>query len=317
VEQFQVDLGNGDVGTVYKDDTSGDAHMVQFDSVNNGVMSGSISQIDPQTGQMGEAMPFQAVHDSIPGASSVNSGSVPVADSEGGVYHMATEASTSFFAPGQSSTMQGGGASAAASPSSGTVEPGVSVPGPSTDGDSGMVGGGGSTRGSGAGRSTVQGFTPSDPSVGSFGGADGAPSETPPVDGGISSPPASSGGSFVPNGEDARGESTDSAPSSEAPPASPSIGGGFVPNEGGVGTRGGGDGRSSFVGTTSAAPSSESPAIDAGMSGASASVNEVSRFSRFSRHNPDNVEVFRRDNSNVQSYNKYTPDTVPLDDLDN
>lgn len=71
--------------------------MVQFSSVDNGVIQGAISKIDPATGKMGETQSFKAVHSSVPGAGSFSSHTVPVRDPSGGVYHVATEADTTIF----------------------------------------------------------------------------------------------------------------------------------------------------------------------------------------------------------------------------
>ena len=97
VERSMLKQSDGSSGTVYRNAETGEAHMVQFSSVDNGVMQGSISKIDPATGKIGEALPFKAVHSSVPGAEAFSSHAVPVRDPSGGVYHVATKADTSVF----------------------------------------------------------------------------------------------------------------------------------------------------------------------------------------------------------------------------
>ncbi|MCL2588366.1 MAG: hypothetical protein FWD84_03050 [Oscillospiraceae bacterium] len=174
-EQHGVKMRDGSVGTLYQNAQTGEAHVVQFGSVDNGVIQGAISQLDSSTGKFGDFMAFKAVHQSVPGAQSASSHSVPVADSEGGVYHVSTGAATSFFSAGGNSKMPGGSGSApsVSSPHSGDV---ASAPAPSVGNlgeasaqspavsshetnpiDTSSMFGGGRTRGYGAGRSTGSG----------------------------------------------------------------------------------------------------------------------------------------------------------------
>ena len=85
-------------GTVYRNEETGEAHLVQFASVDNGVMQGTISQIDPKTGKTGEDFAFKAVHSGVPGAETFSAHAVPVSEPSGGAYHMATGADTTIFA---------------------------------------------------------------------------------------------------------------------------------------------------------------------------------------------------------------------------
>jgi len=308
VEQFHVDMGNGETGTVYKDSATGDAHVVQFGSVDNGVIQGSISKIDPSTGALGEKMPFQAVHESVPGASGLGDHSVPISDSQGGVYHLNTEAPTSFFAPGQSSVMQGGSA----------------APGSSPAPEAGSIfGGGGFSRGGGAGRSSTEGFS----NRGTFGGREGG-SYAGSADAGVTVPGPDN---VTPGGGIGSPDAGASVPGPATEPDYSGIFGGGSSRGSGVGRssdRGfvgdgefGGRGGGQFGGQGDSSPdgdipregrrggggrTTESPPIDAGMQSPG---NEVRRFGK---DNPANLEVFKRE-SNVESYNKYTPDTVPLD----
>lgn len=274
-EQHGVKMRDGSVGTLYQNSETGEAHLVQFGSVDNGVIQGTISEIDGQTGKMGDFMAFNAVHQSVPGAESFSGHSVSVADSEGGVYHVSTGASTSFFAPGGSSSMSG--AAGSATPAAGSVPPanspvtgsGASAPAPAAGGmgdtsshhtsvsshetssihTSGIgnpgaapdVSGGGSSRGSGASRSEDRGFTGN----GQFGGhgGDQAGSQGGSLDGGRS-----------------------------------------------------GGGRSA-----------ESPPVDSGIRQPS------NKARRFSKNNPANVEVFKREASGVESFDRSAanPGEVP------
>jgi hypothetical protein len=96
--QTTMKMPDGTTGTVYRNDTSGEAHVVQFGSVDNGVIQGTISNLDPSTGRTGEDFAFKAIHSSLPGADSFSSHSVPVSDGFGGAYHLATGGNTGIFA---------------------------------------------------------------------------------------------------------------------------------------------------------------------------------------------------------------------------
>ena len=96
--QSMVKLPDGSTGTVYRNEETSEAHLVQFASVDNGVMQGTISQIDPKTGKTGEDFAFKAVHSGVPGAETFSAHAVPVSEPSGGAYHMATGADTTIFA---------------------------------------------------------------------------------------------------------------------------------------------------------------------------------------------------------------------------
>ena len=97
VSQSQVKMPDGSAATIYQDSQTGRSHLVQFGSVDNGVMQGCISEIDNNTGKLGDAMAFKAVHGSVPGAQSFSSHATPVSDGGNGSYHIATGADTSFL----------------------------------------------------------------------------------------------------------------------------------------------------------------------------------------------------------------------------
>lgn len=96
--QSTVKLPDGSTGTVYHNEETGEAHLVQFASVDNGVIQGTISQIDPKTGKTGEDFAFKAVHSGVPGAETFSTHAVPVSEPSGGAYHIATGADTTIFA---------------------------------------------------------------------------------------------------------------------------------------------------------------------------------------------------------------------------
>ncbi len=99
---------DGSTGTVYRRPDTGEAHMMQFSSVDNGIIQGAISKIDLATGKMGETQSFKAVHSSVPGAESFSSHTVPVRDPSGGVYHVSTKVDTTIFsAANKVGTMSG------------------------------------------------------------------------------------------------------------------------------------------------------------------------------------------------------------------
>ena len=97
VSQSMVKLPDGSTGTIYRSGETGESHLVRFASVDNGVMQGTISQIDPKTGKTGEDFAFKAVHSSVPGAETFIAHAVPVAEPSGGAYHIATGADTAIF----------------------------------------------------------------------------------------------------------------------------------------------------------------------------------------------------------------------------
>ena len=97
VSQSMVKLPDGSTGTVYRNGETGEAHLVRFASVDNGVMQGTISQFDPKTGKPGEDFAFQAVHNSVPGAEIFSAHAVPVSEPSSGAYHIATGGDTAIF----------------------------------------------------------------------------------------------------------------------------------------------------------------------------------------------------------------------------
>ena len=115
-------MADGTTGAVYRNAETGDASVVQFASVDNGVMQGTISKIDSSTGKIGEDFSFKAVHSSVPGAESFSAHSVPISDGEDGTYHVVTGADTSFFSVG---TL---GSSMGSSPASGGINTVTSIP---------------------------------------------------------------------------------------------------------------------------------------------------------------------------------------------
>ena len=147
VHQSTMKMPDGTTGTVYQNEDTGDAHVVQFGSVDNGVIQGTISSLDPSTGGTGEDFAFKAVHSSVPGAEGFSQNSVPISDGFGGTYHVSSGGNTDIFAspaatgggsagassytPGQASKMAGPAApapsgGAQASPFTGTAGGGIS-----------------------------------------------------------------------------------------------------------------------------------------------------------------------------------------------
>jgi hypothetical protein len=98
--QSQVKMPDGSFATMYCNDDTGESHLVQFGSVDNGVIQGTISSIDGETGKAGDNMAFKAVHESVPGAASFSSHAAPVSDGSGGAYYVATGGEHSFFQSG-------------------------------------------------------------------------------------------------------------------------------------------------------------------------------------------------------------------------
>lgn len=118
--QSMVKLPDGSTGTIYRSGETGEAHLVRFASVDNGVMQGTISQIDPKTGKTGEDFAFKAVHSSVPGAETFSTHAVPVAEPSDGAYHIATGGNTTIFSSavtGAGTAYTPGGTSRMAAPS--------------------------------------------------------------------------------------------------------------------------------------------------------------------------------------------------------
>lgn len=211
-EQHSVKMRDGSVGTLYQNSESGEAHLVQFGSVDNGVIQGTISEIDSKTGKPGDFMAFKAVHENVAGAGNFSGQSVSVADSEGGVYHVSTGASTSFFATGGVSSMTGSTAPRSDSAPQAVLSVtgnGVSAPNASANGmgnttsqhtsvtshdtssiHTSSIGGsdvlgGGSSHGADVSRSEVSGFNGGSNGVNQSGSAGGRNTESPPVSSGM------------------------------------------------------------------------------------------------------------------------------------
>ena len=108
VSQSMVKLPDGSTGTIYRSGETGESHLVRFASVDNGVMQGTISQIDPKTGKTGEDFAFKAVHSGVPGAETFSAHAVPVSEPSGGAYHVATGGNTAIFAPAGTAYTPGG-----------------------------------------------------------------------------------------------------------------------------------------------------------------------------------------------------------------
>lgn len=211
--------------------------MVQFSSVDNGVIQGTISKIDPATGKMGDAQSFKAVHSSIPGAESFSSHTVPVRDPSGGVYHVATKADTAIFS---------------AANDTGTVSSSAYTPG------------GGSKMSATTG--TAATFAPAGSagiSTATDSGRTAGPARPQPMgDGNAVTPPtvveAISGQEHGIHGETVQ----------------------------------------------QVQHSAEAPPISAGM-------QPSNQIRRFSKNNPANLEVFRRDDSRIEAFEKSKPDPEP------
>lgn len=289
-----VKLADGSVGTVYRNEETGDAQIVQFASVDNGVMQGTIRQIDAETGQLGEDFAFQAVHSSVPGAEAFSTHSVPVQEPSGGSYYVATGADTAFlsqtpmensqsagtsYTPGGTNRMQRAGGIRAETEQS-YESPGVSPLAqddltmgpdiaPSSVVEENMV-----DQISPAGESlyTTSELRQSAPEY-----QQSFPSETTPL-----SRTSSSAGlspSDLPNAEGVQ---------PVTPPVNETIGSSSA------------EGLSSTV-----QPSMESSSV----SRISTPQNQVRRFSK---NNPANLEVFRREESQVEAFDKPPLETPPV-----
>lgn len=245
VERSMLKRADGSTGTVYRRSDTGEAHMVQFSSVDNGIIQGAISKIDPATGKMGETQSFKAVHSSVPGAESFSSHTVPVRDPSGGVYHVATEADTTIFS---------------AANNAGTITSSAYTPG-------------GSSKMSAAHDGTTAAFAP--------------------------------GGSTENNGiVTAVGGSSMAGPAQPQPAG----GGGTVTPPAIVKTNSSQEsiGESNIHEETvqQVQHSAEAPPIAAGM-------QPANQIRRFSKNNPANLEVFRRDGSRIEAFEKSRPDSEP------
>jgi len=242
---------DGSIGTIYRNAETGEAQMVQFASVDNGVIQGVISRIDPKTGRFGEDFAFKAVHSSVPGAESFSSHSVPVRDPSGGVYHVATGADTSIFsqAPGNaqaaSAYTPGGANQMSAAGSDGKAVATEKTAGRITP-EAGTAAGGGTNIVS----PIPTKLHDADPAI-------EKPSEAPL----IPSPAAPTGGQEI-RRETALHHETPSPVHRDADAAQ-------------------------------AAPGMQPP---------------QNKVRRFSRSNPANLEVFRRDDSRLESFEKQKPD---------
>lgn len=245
VERSMLKRADGSTDTVYRRSDTGEAHMVQFSSVDNGVIQGAISKIDPATGKMGETQSFKAVHSSVPGAESFSSHTVPVRDPSGGVYHVATKADTTIFsAANNTGTMSGSSYTPGGSSKMSAAADGITtafVPGGNAE-NTGVV--------TAVGGSSMAGPAQPQPAGG----------------GGTVTPPAivKTNPSQEPIGESNIHEET--------------------------------------VGQVQ--HSAEAPPIAAGM-------QPANQIRRFSKNNPANLEVFRRDGSRIEAFEKSRPDSEP------
>jgi len=97
VSQSAVKMPDGSNATIYEDSNTGKSHLVQVGSVDNGIIQGCISEMDAGSGKPGDAMAFKAVHESVPGAETFSTHSVPISDGSGGSYHIASGADMSFL----------------------------------------------------------------------------------------------------------------------------------------------------------------------------------------------------------------------------
>ena len=237
VVRSMLKKADGSTGTVYRRPGTGEAHMVQFSSVDNGMIQGTISKIDPATGKMGDAQSFKAVHSSVPGAESFSSHTVPVRDPSGGVYHVATKADTAIFS---------------AANDTGTVSSSAYTPG------------GGSKMSATTG--TAATFAPAGSagiSTATDSGRTAGPARPQPMgDGNAVTPPTVV--EAISGQEHGIHEET----------------------------------------VQQVRHSAEAPPISAGMQ----SSNQIRRFSK---NNPANLEVFRRDDSRIEAFEKPRPDPEP------
>lgn len=290
-----VKLADGSVGTVYRNEETGDAQIVQFASVDNGVMQGTIRQIDAETGQLGEDFAFEAVHSSVPGAETFSSHSVPVQEPSGGTYYVATGADTSFlsqtpmespqsagtsYTPGGTSRMQRAGGirtetgQSYEGPGVSPLAQDASITEPDTAPSPVVVGNMmEQVSATGEGRRTISGAQHPAPEY-----QQSFPSETTLLSG-----VPLSAGSFTPASPGTVGVQPMDQPINDEMTRSSSAGGVFSP----------------------AQANGDSPSV----SGMNIPQNQVRRFSK---NNPANLEVFRREKSQVEAFDKPPSETPPV-----
>ena len=236
-------MSDGSTGTVYQNKETGETHVVQFASVDNGVLQGTIRKIDPDTGKLGEDFAFKAVHSSVPGADTFSANAVAVREPSGGSYHLATGAETVAFSTADTPAQAMGS----------SYTPG------------------GANRMEIISRSETVGKEPAGGFVAQTSLEDAEAirhsSQAQPVVG---------------------------VPPTQAPPSGMEAQRVSAP-------------QNTIAGETPmrAVPSSEAPPVTAGMQPPQ---NQVRRFSK---SNPANLEVFRRDNGQVEAFDKRGPDSEP------
>ena len=93
---------NGENSVLYGNPDTGEAYVVNFSSVDNGVVTGTIQEFDSAAGSLSSPQEFSAVHNSVASSMPEFSTSNIVGDGEKGSYAVSSEANTSFFAPPQS-----------------------------------------------------------------------------------------------------------------------------------------------------------------------------------------------------------------------
>lgn len=266
IERSVVKRADGTVGTVYRNEETGEAHMVQFSSVDNGVMQGTISKIDPATGKAEESFDFKAVHNSVPGAETFSGHSVPVREPSGGAYHLSTGASTAIFSAAQGSTIPTASSSY-------------------TPGGINKMGVGQEKSLAGKGAENAGGQVP--------------PALMVETDLGGSARPSESGIDDI-----ALGKAAASIPREQSTAPGAEYTGGAAPLASEV------QGMTESVYTTdetmiSVQKNEESPFGATGMK------PPQNRIRRFSKNNPANLEVFRRDSSRLEAFEKQKPDLGP------
>lgn len=253
VHQSIMKMADGTTGTVYRNGETGEASVVQFASVDNGVLQGTISQLNPETGKLGEDYAFKAVHSSVSGAESFSASSIPVRDASGGTYHVATGADTNFFSTMNGSAQAGGSA----------FTPG------------------GTSKMAAPQKDASDGVSLADESF----------SASVDSGDGYAAPPISSdytGGMAAPTGTPDSITGFDHSTFGQA--VDPSLTGETtMPSQGSI----------------------DSPPIQAAMS-----KEPQNQVRRFSKSNPANVEVFRRDGGQIESFDKTQPATDAISQID-
>jgi hypothetical protein len=97
-EQSTFKSKNGESSVVYGNPDTGEAFVVNFSSVDNGVVTGTVQEFDTATGSLSSPQEFSAVHNSVAAAMPEFHTSNIVGDGGNGSYAVSSEANTSFFA---------------------------------------------------------------------------------------------------------------------------------------------------------------------------------------------------------------------------